>query len=65
MSERWVATPRLRWLTRAGTPLKRGRDVTQTRERVLQQFYAEPMPEYMRDMAQGEWRDVPVVGDEP
>ena len=45
-------TPRLRWIERRG-------------ERVLQQWWAPPMPGYLRDDSVGEWRDVPFGVEAP
>jgi hypothetical protein len=49
-------TPKLRFVERA-TSLDAENCAT---HRVLQQWWAEPMPAYMRSEAVGEWRDVPV-----
>jgi hypothetical protein len=34
-------------------------------KRILQQWWAEDMPGYMRDVAKGEWRDVPIGEEAP
>ena len=44
-----VPTEKLRWLRRPGDAP------------VLQQWYAEDVPGYMRNTAKGEWRDVETV----
>jgi hypothetical protein len=31
--------------------------------RILQQWWAEDMPAYMRNVARGEWRDIPLVSE--
>lgn len=33
--------------------------------RILQQYWAEDLPSYMRDTAKGEWRDVPIGIESP
>jgi hypothetical protein len=55
MSDNLVAQPRLRWVKRASK--RRDFDHSYT----LQQFFAQDIPSYMRDVAKGEWRDVEVV----
>lgn len=46
----WKPTGELRWF------------VAETEKHMkLQQFFAPEMPAYMRNKADGEWRDVPVV----
>jgi hypothetical protein len=60
---KYEPTTRLRFVERAvpeavsvnGTPTIR----------VLQQYWAEEMPAYMRDNAKGEWRDVPTGVEAP
>ena len=56
----WAPTARLRWVERHqladGTPLPERHVV-----RVLQQYWAEALPGYMRNSAAGEWRDVEMV----
>ncbi len=53
-----VPTPRLRFIER---------DVFGTSffDTILQQWWAEDLPEYMRSSLDGEWRDVPVVRPAP
>ena len=51
MSDELVPTPQLRWVRRCALDEVFGRDV-------LQQWYAEDLPAYMRSQAKGEWRDV-------
>ena len=52
-------TARLRWVER--TP-----DLgVVPAHRVLQQWFAADVPSYMRTMAEGEWRDVPVGVEAP
>ncbi len=51
-------TARLRWV-------ERGDGVTAPTMPVLQQWWAEDVPGYMRASAAGEWRDVPVGVDAP
>lgn len=54
-------TARLRWVERAcGSAL----DDNATMQ-VLQQWWAESMPAYMRDHSKGEWRDVPEGVEAP
>ena len=53
MSE-YVPTTRLRWIERAASLDSENSDTV----RVLQQYFAEDMPGYMRNDAKGEWRDV-------
>ena len=54
-------TPRLRWLERDS----RGDESAPAYERVLQCWWAEDVPGYMRSEAKGEWRDVPVGIEAP
>jgi hypothetical protein len=50
-------TPRLRWVP-AGVP-------AETNPMTLQQWWAPPMPGYLRDDSVGEWRDVPMGIEAP
>ncbi len=52
-------TPKLRWVTRRDSQ----RPGTYVVQQILQQWFAEDMPGYMRDKAKGEWRDVDVVDE--
>jgi hypothetical protein len=62
MSKDFVETMKLRFVERDATDA----DATIMRKaRILQQWYAEDMPAYMRDQAKGEWRDVPVGIEAP
>jgi hypothetical protein len=56
MNEDWVPTARLRFVVRAAPPLG---DMP-VNERVLQVWYSQDVPGYMRRDAEGEWRDVSV-----
>jgi hypothetical protein len=47
-----VPTTKLRWVERAGV-------------QVLQQYWAEDLPGYMRAEAKGEWRDIPIGIEAP
>ena len=61
MASKLVPTTRLRFVERlpdAGQPAGPVR-------RILQQYFAEDMPGYMRDHAKGEWRDVEVGVEDP
>ena len=51
-----VPTARLRWLKRPSSRPRRSEY-----ESILQQWFAEDLPGYMRDTAKGEWRDVELV----
>ena len=55
-------TARLRFVERA-MPLDAENRLRTVR--ILQQYWAEDMPGYMRDLAKGEWRDVECVMGEP
>lgn len=50
-----IPTARLRFIERE-PPL----GITGGPWKILQQYWAEDMPAYMRDQAKGEWRDVPL-----
>jgi hypothetical protein len=54
-------TAKLRFVER--TVHLEGEDVGTVR--VLQQWWAEPMPAYMRNDAIGEWRDIPMGVEAP
>lgn len=56
--ENYEPTPRLRFVEK-DVPDHPGA-LSGTRRRILQQWWAEDMPAYMRDRARGEWRDVPL-----
>ncbi len=58
-TESYEATPRLRFVERAIE------GETPRMYRILQQWFAPPMPSYMRDPKVGEWRDVPLEISEP
>ena len=57
MTDGMVATANLRWVERTPDP------GVVPAHRVLQQYFAQDMPGYMRAPGVGEWRDVPVVED--
>jgi hypothetical protein len=62
-----VPTTRLRFVEKA-IQIAPAEPETNTRAmskmaRVLQQFWAEDMPGYMRDQAKGEWRDVALESE--
>jgi len=59
MSDNLVAQPRLRWVPRDGARVH-----ASLPNFVLQQWWAQDLPSYMRDVAKGEWRDVEVVKEE-
>ena len=66
MSDDWVPTPRLRWLSRAHkvTMDDSGTETT-TMDAVLQCWWAQDLPSYMkRGNEEGEWRDVPMIEGE-
>lgn len=68
MNEHYVPTVRLRFVERRGYWLAHGgfvhvADVDASVVRCLQQWWAEPMPGYMRDVAKGEWRDVALEAE--
>ncbi len=56
-------TPRLRFVERTIDVdiVDPGQDMGARTVRILQQWFAENVPAYMRDDAAGEWRDVEVV----
>lgn len=56
-----IPTARLRFVERA-VSLDAENSATM---KILQQYWAEDMPGYMRDLAKGEWRDVECVMGEP
>jgi hypothetical protein len=63
----FIPTPRLRWVATTtwsenAVPkaLAPGVAEDQLTYHVLQQWWAEDMPGYMRNQAKGEWRDVPA-----
>jgi hypothetical protein len=56
-----IPTARLRFVERA-VSLDAENSAT---VKILQQYWAEDMPGYMRDLAKGEWRDVECVMGEP
>lgn len=51
-------TARLRWVERRPPDDPVDGPASGGVRRVLQQWFAEPMPSYMRNQAKGEWRDV-------
>lgn len=57
MADNWAPTARLRWVERPVSdppdPVRPGL--------VLQQWFTEDVPGYMRNNAAGEWRDVETV----
>jgi len=55
-------TPRLRWVQIKPVPDSRF-GLAQVDFKMLQQWWAEDMPSYMRDQAKGEWRDVPTESE--
>ena len=59
MSEKFIPTARLRFVKRAHE--FQSMDPTMPMQRILQQWWAEDMPSYMRDKALGEWRDVELT----
>ena len=67
--EDWAPTERLRFVERTvsrevvqkGTKKQPGDIVRVESVKILQQWYAPRMAEYMRDPRVGEWRDVPMV----
>ena len=72
MTDRWAPTSRLRWVQKSvpaaeQPPPKKGvaPTVVMVECRVLQVWWAEDIPSYMRNSAKGEWRDVPVEGEAP
>ena len=54
----WVPTARLRWVRRSIDP-------TFPPQLILEQWYSQDVPGYMRRDAEGEWRDVPTVEAAP
>jgi hypothetical protein len=58
-----IPTARLRWVKREHRAPSMVNDAVGvlTLVDVLQQFWAQDMPAYMRDHATGEWRDVELV----
>lgn len=58
MADNLVAQPRLRWVPRPPLGVRPGKAYAPVL--VLQQWWAQDLPSYMRDVAKGEWRDVPV-----
>jgi len=63
MSADWVPTAKLRWVNRAVGDTDRGPGrglIPLEYERVLQVWYSQDVPGYMRRDADGEWRDVVV-----
>jgi len=58
MNDHYKPTMHLRWVER---PMQDGEVYAVPRTmRVLQQWWAPPMPDYMQS-SEGEWRDVPLV----
>jgi len=58
--EDWVPTAKLRFVERE-VPLDVPTQlVTKKTVRILQQFWSQDLPSYMRREAEGAWRDVPV-----
>lgn len=58
-------TARLRWVYRDGRGDASDPESPVRSVPVLQQWWAEDLPGYMRDPTQGEWRDVPVGIEAP
>ncbi len=58
-TESYEATPRLRFVERLPPPEYVEVGLT-NKHRILQQWFAPPMPSYMRDPKVGEWRDIPL-----
>jgi hypothetical protein len=55
----WVPTPKLRFVERAGVPiLQHDNTKVEMTVHVLQQWFSQDVPGYMRKDAEGEWRDV-------
>lgn len=63
MNENYVPTARLRFVARFGNEKDPEVMPTAIPRYVLQQWWAEPMPGYMRDVAKGEWRDVALEAE--
>ena len=61
MMDNYVPTTRLRFIERAAS-LDAENSATL---KVLQQYFAEDLPGYMRSEAKGEWRDVITVEGAP
>ena len=64
-SDTWVPTAKLRFVERGGdmvqgVTIPAGATSSWVPRRILQQWYAEDVPGYMRSTAAGEWRDVVV-----
>lgn len=65
--ENYEPTPRLRFVERdvlqddlMAIASDLGMAEALPKQLILQQWWAEDMPAYMRDRARGEWRDVPL-----
>ena len=56
MNDNLVAQARLRWVQRPFSDQPNPVRIIS----VLQQWWAQDLPTYMRDVAKGEWRDVPL-----
>lgn len=61
MTDKYVPTTRLRWIDRAASLDAENASTV----KVLQQYFAEDLPGYMRNDAKGEWRDVITVEGAP
>ena len=59
--DKLVPTTKLRFVKRRFTTGP-GDEIGDTRT-ILQQWWAEDMPGYMRDLAKGEWHDVEVADE--
>ena len=62
-NEDWVPTAKLRWVKREVTPAHGSAPTIDEmfNLRVLQIWYSQDVPGYMRKDAEGEWRDVELV----
>jgi hypothetical protein len=56
----WVPTARLRFVEREVPLDNPGQLVTKRTVRILQQYWAQDVPGYMRKRAEGGWRDVEI-----
>jgi hypothetical protein len=61
VTDKYVPTTRLRWIERASSLDAENASTV----KVLQQYFAEDLPGYMRNDAKGEWRDVITVEGAP
>jgi hypothetical protein len=62
-ADTWAPTAKLRFVERI--PVDPANPIPLHSVRILQQWWAEDVPGYMRAGAQGEWRDVPVGVEAP